>query len=357
MEDLTRSVEWGLGQPLYFTLSVKDTGIGMSHEEIERLFGRFEQANARTTIKYGGSVSYFLFSRQHSISWTLLKRLWILGIIQIAPFDWFCYLRTNILTTVSQGLGLFLSQRLTEKQSGEIGVASEPGKGSTFVFYVKSRRTEEHGPPDTSQRIALTSRALSASATKSTLDGSFEHPKVELDKIHVLLVEDNEVNQKIVSRQLQKSGCVVYVASHGLEALSVLRETDVWFEPISSSAASTTFTPKHLDIILMDWEMPVMDGLTATREIRKFQAQKKVTRHVDIIATTANARDEQIAVALDSGVDEVVSKPFMVADLLVRIRERLSMPPRMTVERAVTAPWDLRIGDILGSFWMCITFA
>lgn len=87
MEDLTRSVEWGLGQPLYFTLSVKDTGIGMSHEEIERLFGRFEQANARTTIKYGGSVSYFLFSRQHSISWTLLKRLWILGIIQIAPFD------------------------------------------------------------------------------------------------------------------------------------------------------------------------------------------------------------------------------------------------------------------------------
>lgn len=84
--------------------------------------------------------------------------------------------------------------------------------------------------------------------------------------------------------------------------------------------------------------MPVMDGLTATREIRKFQDQKKITRHVDIIATTANVRDEQIAVALDSGVDEVVRKPFMAADLLVRIRERLSMPPRMAVERSTTAP-------------------
>lgn len=290
MEDLTRSAEWGLGQPLYFTLSVKDTGIGMSREEIERLFGRFEQANARTTIKYGGS-----------------------------------------------GLGLFLSQRLTEKQSGEIGVSSEPGKGSTFAFYVKSRRTEEHGPPDTTQRIGLTPRALSSSATDSALDGTFEHPSVDLDRIHILLVEDNEVNQKIVSRQLQRAGCVVYVASHGVEALSVLRETDVWFEPTSTSSTST-FTPKHLDIILMDWEMPVMDGLTASKEIRKFQDQKKITRHVDIIATTANARDEQIAVALDSGVDEVVSKPFMVADLLVRIRERLSMSPRITVERSITAP-------------------
>lgn len=84
--------------------------------------------------------------------------------------------------------------------------------------------------------------------------------------------------------------------------------------------------------------MPVMDGLTCSREIRNLQTQRKIIRHVDIIATTANVRDEQIEVALKSGIDEVVSKPFMVADLLVRMRERLSMPPRATVERAVTAP-------------------
>lgn len=58
MKDLTRSAEWGLGQPIYFTLSVTDTGIGMTEDEIKRLFGRFEQANNRTTIKYGGSVSH-----------------------------------------------------------------------------------------------------------------------------------------------------------------------------------------------------------------------------------------------------------------------------------------------------------
>ncbi|KUJ07023.1 uncharacterized protein LY89DRAFT_692095 [Mollisia scopiformis] len=292
MEDLTRSAEWGLGQPIYFTLSVTDTGIGMSDDEIERLFGRFEQANARTTIKYGGS-----------------------------------------------GLGLFLSQRLTEKQTGEIGVASEPGHGSTFAFYVKSRRTEEPLAITASSpgRVALPVRALT-SATLPVPSTTFESPKVNLDNIHVLLVEDNDVNQKVVSRQLQKAGCVVYIANHGVEALSILRESDLWFEPSQSSTSTSTFTPKHIDIILMDWEMPVMDGLTCSREIRTLQAQKKIVRHVDIIATTANARDEQISVALESGVDEVVSKPFMVADLLVRIRERLSMPLRMAVERAVTAP-------------------
>jgi signal transduction histidine kinase/CheY-like chemotaxis protein/PAS domain-containing protein len=288
LEDLTRSADWGFGQPVYFTLSVTDTGIGMSEQEIERLFGRFEQANARTTIKYGGS-----------------------------------------------GLGLFLSQRLTEKQTGEIGVCSEPGRGSSFGFYVKSRRTGEQLPTSTSPgRMVLPIRAQTAIALPAV--PIVELPKVNMDNIHVLLVEDNDVNQKVVSRQLQKAGCTVYIANHGVEALSILRESDLWFDPSQSS--SSVSAPKHIDIILMDWEMPVMDGLTCSREIRTLQAQRKIVRHVDIIATTANARDEQITVALESGVDEVVSKPFMVGDLLLRIRERLSLPPRLVVERAVTAP-------------------
>jgi CheY-like chemotaxis protein len=68
----------------------------------------------------------------------------------------------------------------------------------------------------------------------------------------VLLVEDNEVNQKIVRKQLVNSGCVVYVANHGIEALEILRESDVWHEN------GVTSPGKHLDIILMDWEMPIM---------------------------------------------------------------------------------------------------
>lgn len=68
----------------------------------------------------------------------------------------------------------------------------------------------------------------------------------------MLLVEDNEVNQKIVQKQLVKSGCVVYVANHGIEALEVLRDSDAWHEN------GVTSPGKHLDIILMDWEMPIM---------------------------------------------------------------------------------------------------
>ncbi len=110
----------------------------------------------------------------------------------------------------------------------------------------------------------------------------------------MLLVEDNLVNQKIVGKGLQRAGCVVYVANHGVEALQILRETDVWYETVK--------TPKHLDIILMDWQMPVMDGLTCSREIRRLQAENQIRRHVQIIATTANARDEQVETAIESGI-------------------------------------------------------
>ncbi|CZT51583.1 related to autoinducer 2 sensor kinase/phosphatase luxQ [Rhynchosporium secalis] len=264
VEDLTEHPEWGLGQPLYFTISVTDTGIGMTNDEIKKLFGRFKQANARTSIKYGGS-----------------------------------------------GLGLFLSGRLAEKQSGEIGVSSQSGQGSTFAFYVKSRRTEKHGvsTPENAQ-VALPIRARSMSLVHQI-------PVVDFNKIHVLLVEDNVVNQRIIQKQLLKAGCVVYVANHGLEALDMVRKSDIWHE----KSAET----KHLDIILMDWQMPVMDGLTASREIRKLEAEKKITRHLEIIATTANARDEQIETAIASGIDSVMSKPFMVSDLLIKMKERLSI--------------------------------
>ncbi|CAL3962736.1 unnamed protein product [Diplocarpon coronariae] len=280
-EDLTGNAEWGLGETLYFTVSVTDTGIGMTPDEIQKLFGRFRQANARTTIKYGGS-----------------------------------------------GLGLFLSGRLAEKQSGEIGVASQSGRGSTFAFYVKSRRAGRQGVP-TAELPHQPIRVLNRSTSSSTLV-----PIVDSSKIHVLLVEDNVVNQKVVGRQLQKAGCVVYIANHGIEALEMIRESDVWFEEPKD--------PKHLDIILMDWQMPVMDGLTCSREIRKLQAENHIRRHIQIIATTANARDEQISTAIASGIDCVVSKPFMVSDLLAKIRERLS----------VSAAAEKLVSNTVGySFW------
>ena len=270
IQDVTTAPEWGTGELVYLTVSISDTGVGMTNEEIKKLFNRFKQASSRTSIKYGGS-----------------------------------------------GLGLFISQKLTEKQGGEIGVAS-PGRGmgSTFVFYIKARRTE----PETAAMAMKAPRPVPVRSASTQTIGKAktkidEKSTVNLDNIHVLLVEDNIVNQKILRKQLMDARCVVYVANHGEEALQVLKESSVWYEPKLES--------KKIDIILMDWEMPVMDGLTCSREIRKLEREGKVKERIDIIATTANARDEQIRTALESGIDSVMSKPFLVKDLLTKMREQL----------------------------------
>jgi CheY-like chemotaxis protein len=240
MEDLTNGPEWGLGRPLYLTFMVTDTGVGMTTEEIQRLFNRFEQASERTSIRYGGS-----------------------------------------------GLGLFVSQKLAEKQGGEIGVQSKPSRGSTFACYIKSRTTTQYISIVVGESTRLASPKRSA-----TSPGIGNNYIPDVMKMHVLLVEDNLVNQRVVSRQLSQAGCLVSVANHGVEALEVLRESDIWHEKVPNA--------KHLDIILMDWEMPIMDGLTCSREIRKLQSVGKLVRHIEILATTANARPEQIQTALDS---------------------------------------------------------
>lgn len=239
--DFTTESEWGDGEMLYLSISITDTGVGMTSDETKKLFHRFRQASSRTSIKYGGS-----------------------------------------------GLGLFISQKLTEKQGGEIGVASEAGKGSTFAFYVKARRTE----PDNG---AATSKIRQTPSIESgSLQISTESHSSDINNMHVLLVEDNIVNQKVLCKQLTTAGCIVHIANHGVEALECIRNSDLWSESPPGS--------KHLDIILMDWEMPVMDGLSCAYEIRELQKAGKVRQHIDIIAITANAREEQIQKALDSGI-------------------------------------------------------
>lgn len=128
-------------------------------------------------------------------------------------------------------------------------------------------------------------------------------------------MQDNLINQAILKKQLTKAGCIVYVANHGLEALETLRRANVWEESAGAG--------HELDVILMDLEMPVMDGLTASKEIRVLQEDGKLTRHVEIIAITANVRKGQVDGALASGIDAIVAKPFSVADLLDTIKARL----------------------------------
>lgn len=289
-QDLTLEEEWGTGEPIYLTFQIKDTGPGMTADDLQRLFRRFEQASPRTSIKYGGS-----------------------------------------------GLGLFISHSLSEKQSGSIGVSSEPGRGSTFAFYIKCRR--HNGPATATPEFPFNKTipslptptvitpgespfekeiraVVSSTASLALSNGSMDRPApVFSPTYYILLVEDNLVNQKILRRQLKKAGCIIYVANHGVEALEILKTTSRW---LGQGEAG-----KALDIVLMDWEMPVMDGLTCSREIRSLERAQQITSHVEIIAVTANVRPEQVEKAMAAGVDAVLPKPFVVSDLLATIKQRL----------------------------------
>ena len=296
--DVTTGEDWGSGELLYLRVEVRDTGCGLTPEEKDLLFERFAQASPRTHAHYGGS-----------------------------------------------GLGLFISRQLAELHGGQIGVSSEAGMGSTFGFFIQCKRTISSSRPVMHRTITSQStdhaeknRDLAASvagmdinhptpkeivaelpgtitpkATTTTLTtGSSLPAPAEPVLLHILVVEDNIVNQKVLAKQLRKAGCVVSTADNGLFALTELRKT-------------AYYTPGGvpLSIILMDWEMPEMNGLECAREIRRMQAEGEIQGHVPIIAVTANVRGEQIATARESGMDDVVSKPFRVPELLVKVKDLL----------------------------------
>ncbi|KAI4250343.1 MAG: hypothetical protein LQ352_005364 [Teloschistes flavicans] len=273
-KDSTDSGDWGAGEKIYLYFAVRDTGRGLSEDETKLLFHRFSQASPRTHVQYGGS-----------------------------------------------GLGLFISRELVELQGGQIGVSSKSGEGSTFAFYITSRRTTSPASPETLNPTPAASALLPEQPPKASRTKSADNPTALQPSntsspkpgLRVLIVEDNLVNQRVLTRQLRNIGCTVTIANHGGECLARLRESTLW--------AGNQNTPDALDlgVILMDQEMPVMDGLTCTREIRRLQAEGKVVRHVPIIAVTANARSEQISTAIAAGMDDVVSKPFRIPDLIPKI--------------------------------------
>lgn len=260
------TADWGSGEEVYLQFAVTDTGKGLTEDEMKLLFHRFSQANPKTYKRYGGS-----------------------------------------------GLGLFISKELTELQGGQIGVQSKAGIGSTFTFYIKARRCVDIGEelqriPSAAasvvvDKIPATDRNHRAPALETLPKLVVESVKDVKDQLHVLVVEDNAINQRVMAQQLRRLGCIVEVADHGLDALSFL--------------ATTTFYRASrnvpLSIVLMDLEMPVMDGLTAVRRIRKLEQTGEIVRHVPVIAITANARSEQISTALEAGMDEVVSRACLFA--------------------------------------------
>lgn len=128
--------------------------------------------------------------------------------------------------------------------------------------------------------------------------------------LNVLLTEDNLVNQKFLKRGLETNGCTVYVANHGLEALECLKGSSCW----KGNDEGVQF-----DVILMDWEMQILDGLATSKRIRELEVDGDITLHIPIIAVTANARSEQVQKALDAGMDDVLTKPFLVSEMVAKI--------------------------------------
>ena len=183
------------------------------------------------------------------------------------------------------GLGLAISQRIVEAMGGRIEVKSRPGKGSRFRFTLSLERDRS------AVHVLQPDSAMGALDGDVTLMGS------------VLVVEDNDVNRMIAREVLLSLGLSVVEASDGMEALEQLARHPV-------------------DLVLMDCEMPVMDGYTATEEIRKREARLGLPR-LPVLALTANAFEEDAQRSRKAGMDAHLAKPYTREQLRNLLREWL----------------------------------
>ncbi len=178
------------------------------------------------------------------------------------------------------GLGLAISSQLVRTMGGDMSVESEPGKGSKFHFTVQFKQGESPG------REGVATQQMKA--------------MFDLTGMRILLVEDNAINRTVASEILKKLGCEVTIAVNGKEAVDTVEH-------------------RQFDAILMDLQMPRMDGFEATRAIRA----KEISRRTPIIAQTAHAFAEDRTKCLEAGMDEHISKPIKTSELLKVLRRFL----------------------------------
>ncbi|MGN7935662.1 ATP-binding protein [Pseudomonas sp. 22447] len=209
---------------LWFTCTVRDSGIGIPAESLERMFDAFQQADSSISRRYGGT-----------------------------------------------GLGLPIARTLAERMGGTLRAQSEEGQGSVFTLEIP---------------LALSTQVPAALAPR--LPGGNGHGEGR----HVLLVEDNPVNQTVIEAMLRSLGFAISIASDGAQAIR--------------SAESLKF-----DLILMDCRLPIVDGYEATRQIRQLPGCDQLP----IVALTANALQGDREACLAAGMNDYLAKPFKRVDL------------------------------------------
>ena len=250
-------------------LTVSDTGIGIAQEQQQFLFESFRQADSSTSRKFGGS-----------------------------------------------GLGLTISKQLVELMGGTIDFTSLPDKGSHFHVKLAFKKAESTSTISkqtlqdsfvfSTERESLTSKPFIEKDLN--IDNNFipERAHSDLDSSNkkllnrsILLVDDMELNQIIAQAMLEEHGASVTIANNGIDALAKISEKD------------------DFDLILMDIQMPEMDGYEATQMIRKDDSQ------IPILAMTANAMDSDIEKCKAIGMDGHVAKPIEEDDLIDKIVAQL----------------------------------
>jgi signal transduction histidine kinase/ActR/RegA family two-component response regulator len=251
---------------------VADTGIGIPQSRQQAIFEAFAQADSSTTRRYGGT-----------------------------------------------GLGLSIARQLCHLMGGEIGVDSTVGVGSTFWFRVRLEAApgatmQVATPAGATPAEALRRERLAAGSRRgfvSAAQRSFESALARLgrDQVRILLVEDNPISMRVTQALLESIGCQVVATRNGIEALAAYRNS-------------------QFDIVLMDCQMPEMDGYEAARAIRQIEAFRGST--TPIIALTANALAGSREASLAAGMDDQLTKPLSLSELSIRLLHWLAPVRRRT---------------------------